>query len=405
MIKVAFQHWSYVFADEELIRYGSPHFDRKSAGQALSDAVRGGATLEESHSLDFSEKQILSANEAFPESAVADPLADLEVWDEWRSGVRTFPYPGRYGRLGIRQQDAKTNSTSSTGVLGEIMAGLFAQAGVAPWVLVRVINRWPDFIYYLRDDRYAFVESKAFTGDGGGTSGAGLQLPDALLGECVVAAVQQLNADPFVQVWGAFTHIQQISPFQMRVIFLELDADSLRRNNVQKRVLPQPVLLGIAERALRRAITEVEPQRLSPLHESNRRPSKHERRLLDDVLIPAAMSQIEDLLVDEKIRTAVLASPKEIEQEIRRIIKRAVIPEHGEGKKLLDARARASFRSRSKVRTIGAQSLYFEDISRENEASITAKWEPRWEDANKPYGVSDSIKRWRCGGAIFSIGD
>ena len=36
--------------------------------------------------------------------------------------------------------------------MGEIMTGLFAQAGIAPWVLVRVIRRWPDFILYLRDE-------------------------------------------------------------------------------------------------------------------------------------------------------------------------------------------------------------------------------------------------------------
>jgi hypothetical protein len=265
MIDVTFEHWRYVFADEELIRYGSPHFDRKSAGQALASAVRTNAILENSSALQFSEKLILCANEAFPEAAVADPLADLEVWDEWRTGIRSFPYPGRYGRLGIKRQDTKTNSTSSTGVLGEIMAGLFAQSGIAPWVLVRVIRRWPDFIFYVRDDRYAFVEAKAFTGDPGGGGGSAPHIPDALLGECVVDAVHQLNADPFVQIWGAFTHIQQISPMRLNVTFLELDVGDDRRNVVKKRVLPHAVMLGLAERALRRAVTEVKADDLRPL--------------------------------------------------------------------------------------------------------------------------------------------
>jgi len=96
------------------------------------------------------------------------------------------------------------------------MAGLYAQAGIAPWVLVRVIRHWPDFIFYTGDDRYAFVEAKAYTGEVNEQNG-GLwtQIPGDLLSECLMDAVQQLNADPFVKVWGAFTYIEQISPFRL----------------------------------------------------------------------------------------------------------------------------------------------------------------------------------------------
>ena len=88
MVDVAFQHWRYLFQEEELIRYGSPHFDHKTAGQALSAAVRSGADLRSSCDLTFDPKLVLAANEVFPEAAVADPIADLEIWDEWRSGIR-----------------------------------------------------------------------------------------------------------------------------------------------------------------------------------------------------------------------------------------------------------------------------------------------------------------------------
>jgi hypothetical protein len=334
VIDVNFEHWRYIFQEEELIRYGSPHFDSAAAGQALSKAVRAGATQEASCQLDFDPKLILSANEVFPESAVADPLADLEIWDEWRSGIRSFPYPGKYGRLGIRHQDSKTNSTSSTGVLGEIMAGLFAQAGIAPWVLVRVIRRWPDYIYYLSGDRYAFVEAKAHTGDSSGHA-HGPRVPDALLGECIVYAVHQLNADPFVQMWGSFTHIEEITPMRLRVTFLELDAAPDRRVVNTKRVLPHAVLLGIAERALRRAVREVDAEELVPLQRAERKPSKYERRHLETILVPAAMDALEGLLAETGIRTGVLTSPELIHEELRKMIKYARIPEHGEGEKIL----------------------------------------------------------------------
>ncbi len=99
MIDVTFQHWSYVFSGEELSRYGSRYFSQKTAGQVLLKAMREKATRKSSHQAAFDPKQILCANEAFPEAAIADPLADLEVWDDWRSGSRAFPYPGRYSRL------------------------------------------------------------------------------------------------------------------------------------------------------------------------------------------------------------------------------------------------------------------------------------------------------------------
>ena len=405
VIDVSFQHWRYVLKEEELIRYGSPHFDRKTAGQALSAAVMAGASNEASCDLLFDEKLILSANEVFPEAAVADPLADLEVWDEWRSGIRSFPYPGRYGRLGIRRQDTKTNSTSSTGVLGEIVTGLFAQAGIAPWVLVRVIRRWPDFIFYLRGDRYAFVEAKAYTGEMAGSSVTGLHIPQGLFSDCVVDAVHQLNADPFVQVWGAFTHIIQIAPMRLKVTFLELNADASRRSSIQKRVLPQAVLLGIAERALRRAITDVEERDLAPLKRADRKPSKYERNQLERVLVPAAMRQLEDLLVEENIRTAVLASPKLFEIELKKMIRGASIPEQGEGYRMFSARERASSGTLSYVRGTGPHALYVGDISPVEQTSISANWTSNWQNANQPWKRIDSVDIWRCGGAFFAIGE
>ena len=136
--------------------------------------------------IECSENQIRSGNEAFAEAAVADPIADLEVWDEWRSGTRYFPYPGRYSRLGITRQDDKTSSPSSVGVIGEIMAGFFAQAGESPWVLVRVVRRWPDFIFSDRDGTYSFVESKAFTNQSPEREGLANRVPGDLLVEGAV---------------------------------------------------------------------------------------------------------------------------------------------------------------------------------------------------------------------------
>src|SRR6266404_420665 len=118
MIDVQFQHWQYTFADEMLARYETPHFSRKEAGQYYVPDLHKRETQVSTLDLQFQESQILCENEAFPEAAVADPIADLEVWDEWRSGLRDFPYPGRYRKLGITRQEDKTSSASSVGVVG-----------------------------------------------------------------------------------------------------------------------------------------------------------------------------------------------------------------------------------------------------------------------------------------------
>ncbi|MBS0261388.1 MAG: hypothetical protein JSS02_05475, partial [Planctomycetes bacterium] len=165
MIDVSFEHWRYTFTEEILRRYGSRHYSRADVGWVLFEEACREATLKDGHHLMFHPDQILCSNEAFPEAAVADPLADLEIWDEWNNGTRAFPYPGRYSKLGITTQEDKTSSPSSIGVIGEIMAGIFAQAGICPWVLVRVVRKWPDFIFSQNNGMYSFVESKAFTTD------------------------------------------------------------------------------------------------------------------------------------------------------------------------------------------------------------------------------------------------
>jgi hypothetical protein len=230
MIQVSFQLWRYEFSDKMLSRYGSRYFSRREAGQEYIEDIYRRAEPGPAHDLTFAEDQILCGNEAFPEAAMADPIADLEVWDEWRSGTRDFPYPGRYSRLGITRQEHKISSPSSVGVLGEIMAGFFAQEGVSPWVLVRVVRRWPDFIFFQpADGAYSFVESKAFTGNPSGTSRLQGRVLDAQVMEGAIDASQELNSDPFLRVWYSFTHIISITPLELGVTFLELTVSEERR--------------------------------------------------------------------------------------------------------------------------------------------------------------------------------
>lgn len=405
MISVSFEHWRYVFPDEELVRYGSPYFDTQRAGKALLTSLSSGAARVTSHQASFDPKQILCANEAFPEAALADPLADLEVWDDWRTGIRSFPYPGRYSKLGIRRQETKTSATSSVGVIGEIMAGLYAQAGIAPWVLVRVIRHWPDFIFYIGGDRYAFVESKAFTGETGVRKSSWLRLPDKLLGECLVMAVQQLNSDPFVQVWGGFTHIEQISPLRLRVIFLELDAGDDHRSEKSKRVLPDAVIAGIAERVLRTSLLRLHERELKPLEGRRRGIPKEARRSFERALIQAAIQELEDILIDQAVKVAVLQSRRAVEQEIRGLVRKAYVAERMEGSRLYGALEQAQTGNMSRIRTVGTEMIYVGSLDHEAFAATSASWTRSWENANQPWKQLGGASLWRCGGAIFAIAD
>ena len=97
-----------------------------------------------------------------------------------RMGVRNrvFPYPGKFSRLGLTHQEPKIAAPSSVCVLGEIMTDILLEAMISPDVLVRVIRHWPDFIFFLGHDVYAFIESKAFTQ---ATISGGLQIDSRLL--------------------------------------------------------------------------------------------------------------------------------------------------------------------------------------------------------------------------------
>jgi hypothetical protein len=401
-IRVHFRHLRYEFPDEQLIRYGSPYFDVKSAGADLVGFLRTGAVEISNHVSIFDARHILAANESFPESALADPLADLEVWDDWRSGLRSFPYPGTYSKLGITQQESKTSATSSVGVIGEIMAGIYAQVGISPWVLVRVIRHWPDFIFSIGGDRYAFVESKAHTGLE--LSSATRDIPNKLLAECLVNAIQQLNADPFVQVWGAFTYIRHIAPLDMSVTFLELDTNNGRRQALTKRILPDVVVNGLAERAINSSLSSDEPTFTKFLAGRESELSRYERKHLEAALIAAAMRELENMLLDQNLKVAVLQSRRSIESRVTKMVRRIKPNEGIKTRRLFSVLGKVERDGMQRVRSIGTGALFADKLSASDYGELTTGWSRRWETACKPWGTIGDTPLWRCGGAVLAIG-
>lgn len=402
-VHVFFEHLRYEFPDEQLIRYGSPYFDVKTAGLDLVTFFKANVTKISDHSTIFDPRQLLSANESFPEAALADPLADLEVWDDWRAGMRAFPYPGTYSKLGITQQAPKTSASSSVGVLGEIMAGIYAQAGIAPWVLVRVIRHWPDFIFSLHNNRYAFVEAKAYTGDDIKQSTHGI--PHGLLGECLVNSVQQLNADPYVQVWGAFTHLQKITPLTLHVVFVEMDTNDTRRSALQTRILPDVIVNGLAERALNTSLHRVDQSYIRFLTNSSEKISKQERRNLEVALISAAMQEVEGMLVDQELKVVMLQSRDIIEHQLTKLVKKVRPRDSFRVRRLFGALGDNAPEGLTRVRSIGAGAIYASKLTTREYVAVTTEWTQDWEMANQHWGTIEDTPIWRCGGALLGISD
>lgn len=408
-IAVDFEHWRVVLRDEWLRRYGSPHFEPSRARyELMNKAIPYARQVEPRQHLTFDRAQIVLANEVFPEAAMADPLADLEVWNEWSSGIRAFPYPGRFSRLGLVAQEGKTTATSSVGVLGEIVAGLFAQTAISPKVLVRVVRRWPDFIFYTDDERYSFVEAKAFTmkqephAKDVIPTGLDERVQASLLGECAHQAVQQLNADPSIKVWGAFTAIRRISPFALSVTFVEFDCEHHRRTATTPREPPQAVITGLAQRALSMAAAELAPYQLQRLQTTRRTDNRVdvERKLVDH-----AQRFVPDLLAQAGPKDVVMESRPHVEAEIEHLVRSATVPELDEGKQFFTARALAAQGQTAPVRIVGDSLIQVVDLPREVIERLDQSWSPgRWSDASKPYEPMGP-RAWRFGGAVYMVED
>jgi len=411
-IHVSFQHWQYEFSDDLLSRYGSPHFARNDAGSILSKEIYRNAVLGTNVQIPFSYEQILCGNEAFPEAAVADPIADLDVWNEWRSGTRYFPYPGRYSKLGITKQDDKISSPSSVGVLGEIICGIFTQAGISPWILVRVVRQWPDFICAHRNGLYSFIESKASTT--GGLAGNDLQVRvfRNLLGEGAVDAMHQLNSDPFGIVWYGFTRVLEIDPMRLEMTVVELNATENRRRRHPVHVMPIAVVRGLAERALNQAAARLEDEEqkdLLALRGSQKSSLIQRLRELAEVeleqLVPDASKEHDsageqspsdwDLLLTEVDSLCKkLASKKAKPTETNELV----------GRRFLKAKNAAAESRLSVLRRTGDRALLLADLPDQEVKYINQNWARCWETANKPWGKIDNVALWRCGGAVVCLG-
>jgi len=415
-IEVDFHHYHYTFSNAELVKFGSPHFSDKEIGENLSSNLFKGVAKKYETSHVFNRSQVICANEAFPEAAISDPLSDLEIWDEWSSGRRVFPYIGRFSRLGITGQETKTSASSSIGVLGEIFAGIFSQAYIAPQLIVRVIRRWPDFIFHSGSGIYSFVESKAFAALGKSyRNDLRGRIPGQLLRECLVAASRQFNADAFLKIWGAFTGIREIKPdIRIEVTFLELDIPKNRRTYQTTRLLPQPVIEGVAQRAIAQAAVtlsteelesfKVKPEKSKKRKKTSRRQDElYFREEVEKKLEIRAKAEVEGILANNADEIAITTSIESLFKEISKRISMCLLPPAQEGERFFSAKETSLEGTFAELRQVGGQFLYGASLSLEQDQNFTATWTPTWDSANTEYTIIGEDPAWRCGGMVIVL--
>ena len=406
-LALEFEHWYCMLSAEELRKYGSPHFDRKTVGQELARAVEMRASRMAQGSRSIQRDQVIVSNHAYPEAAVVDPLADLELWEEWRLGIREFPYLGQYAPLGLFKQDIKTSSPSSVGVVGEILAGLIAESLVAPTILVRVIRRWPDFILYPGTQKgkniFAFVESKAVGPD------SDVQrhvfhgrVPEPLFWDAAVAAIQQLNADPLVDVWGAFTWISRIVPFETVVTFIQFVAPDERRAVFPSSDLPAAVLSGISERSVGAAISELSEDDRAMLRAKRARRSA-ESKFHEESVLRRAQEEFDKIVIEELAWSSVQVPQSVKQQALQTALKRLNLEAEFYGRRFREAKG-AEGTDLKFVGSVGGRGVFMMGLSGADKNALQ-DWTASWDRAFEPWKTSDGTKYWRAGGGLFAIED
>jgi hypothetical protein len=399
-IHTQFSHYDYEFEEVDFSRFGSPHFSNKQAGEELSRRFlsRVGEPVV-SRAMQFRTEQFEAANEVFPESAAADPIADLEIFDEWQSGTRAFPFPGRYSRLGLTKQDVKISSSTSVGIIGEIFTGLLSQAFISPWVTVRPIRRWPDFVFLRDRTRYARVESKAFMIDESELGEGLARVNSRVLQDGLREAMQDLVSDPSGEVWLFFTEISQINPLSVTVNAIEVNPPPARRAAMGKTSMPPQVVDGLAEQALARVESELESDERSV---GPRRMNKPEKRRLAE----AATRQLDEVLVENVPEPLMNEAREAVEEEIRRKAKKAVAAVDS-GKRL---RAAKEYGAEGKLGLLrrgrySSEALMMADLVRQARAELAQSWRPDWLEATLPWGTLEDLALWRCSSAVVAKGD
>ncbi|MCB0703263.1 MAG: hypothetical protein KDC55_11205 [Ignavibacteriae bacterium] len=416
-VNVKYKKWSFVMNDEELTMYGSPYFSESQVGKYFYDRFRSELYTPIQDTVKIPYEVFICANEAFPESALNDPIADLKLYDQWRNNTRQFPYVGKYLPLGISKQDSKTQNSGSVGVFGEVLAGMFIQHLVSPSFIVRPIRHWPDFIVLNGEGRFVFSESKAFIISEQSVLTASQPIPEKLLKEFFYESMRQLLADPSVILNGFFVGIESIEPLNVSVWVIDVRADEIRLSGYTNKILPEVVKKEVLVRAIERLLYQRYNEK-GQLLELLERMRVHKLDVQDEMYISDLVTDLRDNMKEllkgdfDPILEAIQSS------ELRKLLFESVknIDTINENSYFLQVKTDGKVRSDRnienktvdgvtflKLRDITNHSIYMADINEKDLQDYENSWQSDIKTMGKAFkGMANT---YIMGGALFHVSE
>ena len=219
--------------------------------------------------------------------------------------------------------------------------------------------------------------------------------------------MRQINTDPWVTVWGAFTYIATIKPLRFLVTFVEFRGSDRQSNSDNQRSVPDAVVTGIATQAVVLGCQEIQEQEDSILLGENLKKSQKSKNSngidLKSRILAAAHRNLDGLLDKAMPNELIKNTRTSIDKEIDRITS-DVLKEQKKSQNqrpFYEGRRTLAKGNTARIRPIGNQMIYMCSLSAEEIDTLDHNWKPDWNRAFQTYSGNDNPLKWRFGGALY----
>jgi hypothetical protein len=220
--------------------------------------------------------------------------------------------------------------------------------------------------------------------------------------DCINHAVHQLNADPFVTVWFSFTEICRIDPLELRVTFIELNAPEQRSIDQTRRVVPQAVVQGLAERAVSTGTAKVLQKEGYFPGDSVGTKNRHGKNQRE--IEAFSVEEVAEVMIDAVPDALHESAKEEIQKQARKLAAKAVPRSTDPGKRMTAAKELASEGQCGELRSLGSERFYLVDLTAEQRKLLEREWSPNWEQAVQKWKTIRGTDFWRCSSAAVGLG-